>query len=208
MPRQMIPVFIVLLAALIAGSSLTSSRLAAAASQATPAASAPCPATTTEENKELVRRYYEEAFGQGHVEVLDEVLADDYVLHIPGLAGILPAVDVPASGRTDEAERIREFRTDFADLRITIQDMVGEEETVATRVTIAGTQARPLGTWGSPDTGRPMERESFAFYRVACGQIAEGWVLPDNLTMLRQLGIITDEDLANAGTPTVATPVS
>jgi hypothetical protein len=51
-----------------------------------------------------------------------------------------------------------------------------------------------------------MVRESFAFYRVACGTIAEGWVLPDNLTMLRQLGIITDEELADAGTPTVATP--
>jgi hypothetical protein len=37
--------------------------------------------------------------------------------------------------------------------------------------------------------------------------MAEGWILPDNLTMLRQLGIITDDELADAGTPTVATPV-
>jgi hypothetical protein len=45
-----------------------------------------------------------------------------------------------------------------------------------------------------------------AIYRVACGRIAEEWILPDNLTLLRQLGIITDEELADAGTPTVATP--
>jgi hypothetical protein len=78
----------------------------AAARQASPAASTLCAVTTTEENKELVRRYYEDANGEGHMEFLDQVLADDYVLHIPGLGGLIPAVDVPTSGQTDEAERI------------------------------------------------------------------------------------------------------
>jgi hypothetical protein len=32
-------------------------------------------------------------------------------------------------------------------------------------------------------------------------------VVSDYLTMLRQLGIVTDEELATAATPTVATPV-
>jgi hypothetical protein len=31
-------------------------------------------------------------------------------------------------------------------------------------------------------------------------------VVTDYLTMVRQLGIVTDEELATAGTPTVATP--
>ena len=52
-----------------------------------------------------------------------------------------------------------------------------------------------------------MEQELWAFARVVCGKLAEVWVLPDNLTMLRELGIITDEELRDAGTPTVATPV-
>ena len=74
--------------------------------------------------------------------------------------------------RTAEAERIREFRTDFAEVRITIEEMVAEGDRVTTRVTVGGTQARSLSIWSSPDTGQPMERESFALYRVACGQIA------------------------------------
>ena len=36
--------------------------------------------------------------------------------------------------------------------------------------------------------------------------IVENWIVQDNLTMLRQLGIITDDELATVGTPTVATP--
>ena len=60
--------------------------------------------------------------------------------------------------------------------------------------------------WGAPATGRHMTRESIVIWRVECGQIVENWIVQDNLTMLRQLGIITDDELATVGTPTVATP--
>jgi hypothetical protein len=36
--------------------------------------------------------------------------------------------------------------------------------------------------------------------------LAEVSVVADNLTMLRQLGIVSDEELATADPPTVATP--
>jgi hypothetical protein len=51
-------------------------------------------------------------------------------------------------------------------------------------------------------TGLPMARESLVVWRVACGQLAENWIVQDNLTMLRQLGIVSDEELTTAGTPT------
>ena len=105
------------------------------------------------------------------------------------------------------AETIRELHTDFPDLRVTIEELVADGDRVAVRVTQAGTQADPLEAWNSPNTGRRMERAVWAFSHVACGRIAEEWVFFDNLTMLRHLGIITDEELADAGTPTVATPV-
>ena len=56
-------------------------------------------------------------------------------------------------------------------------------------------------------TGQAMEREGIVIYGVARGQIAENWIVQDNLTMLRQLGIITDEELRTVGTPTVTTSV-
>jgi predicted ester cyclase len=98
------------------------------------------------------------------------------------------------------------FRSDFPDLPLSIEDMVAEGDRVAVRLTSVGTQTDPLDVWNAPDTGRHMEREVWAIHRVACGRIAEEWILPDNLTLLRQLRIITDEELADAGTPTVATP--
>ena len=89
---------------------------------------------------------------------------------------------------------------------MTVEALVAEGDTVAVRMTWSGTQRDPLGAFDAPVTGRQMEQENWAFARVACGKIAEVWVLPDNLTMLRELGIITDDELRDAGTPTVATP--
>ena len=65
---------------------------------------------------------------------------------------------------------------------------------------------RAIDAVGGAGDGAPMARESLVVWRVMCGELAENWIVQDNLTMLRQLGIITDEELATAGTPTVATP--
>ena len=51
-----------------------------------------------------------------------------------------------------------------------------------------------------PATGRAMARELLVVWRVACSRLAGSQVMQDNLTMLRQLGTITDEELAMSGT--------
>jgi len=83
---------------------------------------------------------------------------------------------------------------------------LGCGDTVITKQVWTGTQEGAFPEWGAPATGRRMSRESIVIWRVECGQIMENWIVQDNLTMLRQLGIITDEELATVGTPTVATP--
>ena len=40
---------------------------------------------STEENKALVRREYEQGVNQGDFDVRNEVLANDYIGHFPGL---------------------------------------------------------------------------------------------------------------------------
>ena len=173
------------------------------AQDATPAA---CATTTEEENEALVRRFFEEVWVQGNLAPVTELVADDFANHPPGLATYLPSAQVPSPGRDTLEASVREFHMDFPDLRIRIEDLVADEDTVVARTTWSGTQADAFEPWEAPDTGRRMERTTVVFWRVACGRIAEAWVLPDNLTMLRQLGVITDDELRTAGTPTVATP--
>jgi predicted ester cyclase len=208
MLRRIVSIVAVLLAALTAGSLVGPSRVSLSAAQEASPAATPCPVTTDEESTAVVRRLFEEGWGQGNLQVVDEVVADDVIVHrAPATAGSIPPTTFATPGPVGYAAGIQVLRTDFPDLRVTIEDVIADGDMVAMRTTIAGTQADPIDNLGVPNTGRPMAREVWVFARVECGKVAELWVLVDNLTMLRQLGIITDEELRDAGTPTVATPV-
>jgi steroid delta-isomerase-like uncharacterized protein len=171
--------------------------------QVSPAASpaADCPATTPEENEALIRRYIEEAYNARNPDAFADLLADDYVLH----NAAAPQQD-QQPGYSDDIARLQTWLTTFPDLHIAIEKLISAEDTVVGSNVWTGTQEGPFPQWGAPATGRPMSRESIIIWRVECGLIAESWIVQDNLTMLRQLGIITDEELATVGTPTVATP--
>jgi steroid delta-isomerase-like uncharacterized protein len=204
MSRRIVPLCVVLLAAYLAATALVPDRLGpAAASQASPVASpaADCPPTTPEENEELIRRYYEDAYNGRNPEIVDEFLSDDFVRHNVAY----PQRD-QAPGTADDVARVEAFLTIFPDLRVTLEDLYTAGDTVISTQVWTGTQEGPFAEWGSPATGRRMARESIVIWRVECGQIVENWIVQDNLTMLRQLGIITDNELRSVGTPTVATP--
>ena len=57
---------------------------------------------------------------------------------------------------------------------------------VAVRVRFRGTQACILGTY--PPTGKPVDSEYLAIYRIEGALIVEAWVEWDNLASLKQLG--------------------
>jgi steroid delta-isomerase-like uncharacterized protein len=203
MPGRNVPVFAVLIAFLVAVSALAPGHAGfAAASQASPTAGTPCPATSEEENAALVRSYLEEAYNGHNPAMADEHLSDDFVRHSVGS----PHRD-QGHGNADDVARVKEWLTAFPDLHISIEKLIAADDTVVAWLIWSGTHEGPLPHWDAPVTGQAMERESITIYRVACGQIAENWIVQDNLTMLRQLGIITDDELADADTPTVATPV-
>jgi predicted ester cyclase len=200
MPRLFVPVVAILVVAAVLVPGLPRP---AAARQASPAASpaADCPATTAQENEALVSRYYDEAYNGRNLEVVDELLADDFIRH-----NVAVPQQNQAPGNADDVARIESWLSAFPDLQIAVEDLYATSDTVVSYVIWSGSQDGPLPQFGAPVTGRPMERESLVVWRVACGQLAENWIVQDNLTMLRQLGIITDDELATAGTPTVATP--
>jgi steroid delta-isomerase-like uncharacterized protein len=202
MPRRIVPVFAVLFAFLVTTGLAPGRSGPIAARQASPMAGTPCPATSEEANEALVRRYLEEAYNGRNPAVADELLADDFVRHSVGTPH-----RTQAPGNADDVARVEAWLTAFPDLHISIEKLISDEDTVVAWLIWSGTHEGPLPHWDAPVTGRAMERESITIYRVACGQIAENWIVQDNLTMLRQLGIITDDELGDVRTSTVATPM-
>ena len=169
-----------------------------AGAQATPTTA--CQDSTPEQNAELVRRYFEEVYNNRRLDLVDELLADDF-----GRSNAAnPHENEP--GNDDDVRRVQAWLDAFPDLHITIDDLFAAGDRVAVRSTWTGTQRGPLAQFGAPATGRRAEWGATIVYRVECGQLKENWVTMDFLTLLRQLGTIVDDELADADPPTVATP--
>ena len=176
-------------------------RQPAAAHQASPVAGTPCPASSEDENAALVRRYLEEAYNQQDLTIIDDYLVDDFIRHSTGS----PHVETDLHNEDDVA-RVQIWLTAFPDLNISIEKLVAADDLVIGWLIWSGTNDGPLPYWGGHTTGQPMERESITIWRIECGQIAENWIVQDNLTMLQQLGVITEDELTTTATPTVPSP--
>jgi predicted ester cyclase len=133
-----------------------------------------------EESKAVYRRFVEDVINQGKLDVVGELFSPDYLDHSapPGAPSGLEGVKAVQSL----------FRTGFPDVHFTIENLVGEGDKVATRVTGSGTNTGPF--MGRPPTGKRATWESMGVFRVANGKIVEHWGAPDLFSLLQQLGVI------------------
>ncbi len=144
------------------------------------------PGATTQANEALVRRYFAELFDQQHPEVCDELLAREYHEHAAApFEDVEPGVvDGPAAAR----ETVRWLLAQFPDLHFTVEAVVATDELVAVRVLGEGTNLGSIGPF--PATGRRFSARSSHWFRVTGGRLAEHWATRDDLTAMRQLGLI------------------
>jgi steroid delta-isomerase-like uncharacterized protein len=137
---------------------------------------------STEANKAIIRLLFEEAFGQGNLAVLDEIIAPDQVNRGPGALPGMP------SGPEGSKMLISTYRNAFPDLHFTIDEQVAEGNTVVTRWTAHGTHNGEFA--GIPPTGKSATVVGIGLDRVEDGKIVESWGLFDQFGMLQQLGVI------------------
>ena len=126
-------------------------------------------------------RFFEEVFSQGDLDLVDELVAPDYVGHPSG-----PEEEL--RGPQGVREYIGRLREGIPDLTLTIEDQVADGDKVATRWTARGTHDGEL--LGAAPTGRTATVTGITIQRLgAKGRIVEGWTSWDMLGMLQQLGI-------------------
>ncbi len=140
----------------------------------------PTPVPQTEMNKEVVRRYTEEVWSQGKLDLIDEIIGDGYVFHDP----LTPGVE----GREAIKQLIAAYRVAYPDLHFTIEDLIAEGDWVVSRWTSSGTQLGEL--MGIPPTGIWGQSMGITLFRVVDGKIVEEWARWDSLGLLQQLGVV------------------
>jgi steroid delta-isomerase-like uncharacterized protein len=132
----------------------------------------------TEENKAIARRVYE-IISTGNFDRAEEIVdasAHDNEL----LAG-----DPPAKLIDTFKETFSEAREAFPDMRVTVEDLVAEEDKVTVRVTMRGTHEGEFQ--GIAPTGKRVEVKAIDMFRIKDKKIVEHWGHADDPTsFLRQ----------------------
>jgi steroid delta-isomerase-like uncharacterized protein len=145
----------------------------------------------SDQNKALSRRNFEEVWNQRKLEVIDQLVAANSVLHDPSVPG----------GKVEGSKGYRQFveiyLTAFPDVRFTINDQIADGNKVATRWTGTGTHKGAL--MGIAPTGKRSTVTGITIDRYENGKAVESWTNYDTLGMFQQLGVVPM--LAPAGTP-------
>ncbi len=133
---------------------------------------------SSEENKALIRRFYDEVWNKGNLDVAFEVFADDYVRHDPRGTQALP-------GPAGQKKVAGDFRAAFPDLTMRVELMLAEDDLVAARWIMEGTNT---GAWGGvAATGRHARFAGVNLFRLAEGKVVELWNHRDDLGLMQQL---------------------
>jgi steroid delta-isomerase-like uncharacterized protein len=137
----------------------------------------------SEQNKTIVRRLFEELWNKGNLPVADELIAPTYTHHDAATPDV-------GRGPDGEKKRLTLYRNAFTDLRLTVEDMIAEGETVMARWSCRGAHKGKLS--GIAPTGKQIAISGVTVCGVANGKIVEGWVNWDAPSLMQQLGVVPE----------------
>jgi steroid delta-isomerase-like uncharacterized protein len=138
---------------------------------------------STEANKEVVKRWIDEGWNRGRVDVADELFAHEFsAAAMDAVSGDLGCVD-------DLKAYVLTIRSAFPDVRFTVEHLVAEGDKVVGAFGVEGTHTGAL--WGIPATGRAVSFKAIDVWRFRDGKIVERCIAAaDFLRALQQLGVI------------------
>jgi predicted ester cyclase len=134
---------------------------------------------STDGNVEIVARLWQEVFNEGALEVLPELVHEEFV-----------NFGAVTNGPAFLSRLINSQRSAFPDMHFTPLQVVSDEDWVITKARWTGTFKAPfdfIGLKGVAPTGRSFDAESVHAFRFVNGKIAEHWAVRDDLTMHNQL---------------------
>ena len=121
-------------------------------------------------NAEVARTALERVCATGDMALAPECYARDFEDHVGGLE---------YQGLEGVRRSTAFYRALFEDLRIEVQDQVAQEDSVASRWLLSGT-----------NRGRRIELWGITISRLSDGHIAEDWTAVDSLDLIRKLGVV------------------
>lgn len=133
----------------------------------------------SEQNKMLMRRAIEEVWNGGNHDLLEEMVARDFVIHAP---------QAEIHGPEGTRQYLTMLREAFPDIHFTIEDQFADGDKVLTRWTAHGTHRGEFQ--GIPPTNKRVTLTGTDIDRFTDGKVVECWTSTDDLGLLQQLNAV------------------
>jgi len=121
-------------------------------------------------NSTLTYRWMQEVWNEGREDAIDEMMDADAEVH-----GI---DDIKERGTVAFKQFFRNFRSQFPELHVEVEDVVLQDDCETARCIVDATTA----------SGQKVQFTGMTFVRISQGKIIEGWNNFDFMTMYKQLG--------------------
>lgn len=139
---------------------------------------------TNRDNRDLLKTFINQTWNEHNVDGIGEFLADNYLEHTP-------------FGEFENLDEFRGFITmnlrAFPDFKVTIDNIIVDENFVACNYTTFGTHEEEY--MGVDATGNKMEVEGCYLGRIENGKLVEGWNQFDVLSVLIGLEVVSPDML-------------
>lgn len=146
---------------------------------ATPAALA---ASVSLSPREVVAGFLRDVRSGHTPERIDAYFAEQVIAHQMNSEG----EEAITRTRADYVAHVQEFRQQFGDFRLTVDELIADGNRVYARFTQTGVHAGEID--GHAPTGQALRQIASAVYRIEAGRIVEYWIQVDRQGLAAQLG--------------------
>jgi predicted ester cyclase len=135
-----------------------------------------------QEKKDLIQRMYAEAFNEGKMDVLDEMIATDYIRHQPPYATV--------KGIDDYKKFVADVRKGYSGFSISLEETIITDDVSVVRVLLKGKHTGQTPTVQASPTGKQVSMTGCTISHWENGKIVEEWAHNDYLGLIQQFGVV------------------
>ncbi|MBD0283464.1 MAG: ester cyclase [Thermoleophilaceae bacterium] len=146
--------------------------------------------SASELNKRKVRLFVEAVWNEGRLELIDELVAADYV-------GRVPRIDRAVHGPEGVRRLVSRGRRAHPDLYVKIEDQIAEDDRVATRW--RATTKAPVARATTAPTGRAPCYAGISIIRLLAGKQVDSYTEYTNVTPSATWGPAKDAESSAPG---------
>jgi steroid delta-isomerase-like uncharacterized protein len=133
-------------------------------------------------NQEIARRFFDDVFNRGQLEVVDQIFAPEYVGYSSA------SFNGPIKGPEGIKQFVTMYRKAFPDINFKFEDVLTDGDKVIVRWTTTGTHRGALQKFGA--TGKTINIAGIGIAQIANGRIRVSHSQVDVLGIVEQIGAV------------------